>query len=207
MTMQVIGTGVGRTGTYSLRLALAQLGFGPCYHMETVLHNMDPHVALWNAALDGKPDWKAIYAGHPSAVDWPTGCFFRELYEAYPNARFVHTTRSAESWADSFGSTIYKLIAGRHEAPPEMRDWLDMANRVVVATGFEDDLDRDGLMRGFRAHDEAVRDAIPAEQLLVFEVKEGWAPLCAFLGKPVPTDPFPRTNDRSEFWDLVQGKA
>ena len=117
MTVQIIGAGVGHTGTYSLKLAINQLGFGPCHHMQEVLHNMPVQVPAWSAALYGDPDWQAIYDGHKSAVDWPIAAFFRELFEAYPTARFVLTHRSPESWAESFGATIYKLIADRDQAP------------------------------------------------------------------------------------------
>lgn len=207
MHMSVIGAGVGRTGTRSLKLAINQLGLGPCHHMEEVLHDMVQHVPLWNAAIDDRADWPTIYNGYASAVDWPTACFFRELLAAYPSARFVLTHRSPESWADSFGSTIHKLLAERNQSPPEMRDWLEMAYRVIARTGFPSELDRDGLMQAFIAHNEAVRATIPAGQLLVYQVKEGWGPLCGFLGVPVPDAPFPRTNDRAEFWDLVSGKV
>lgn len=203
--MQLIGTGVGRTGTYSLKLAINQLGLGPCHHMEEVLHNMPVQVPLWSAALNGAADWQSIYDGYPSALDWPTVGFFRELYDAYPSAKFVLTLRSPESWADSFGGTIYQLLAGRDQAPPEMRDWLEMSARVIGNTGFPEGLDRDGLIAAFVAHNDAVRATIPAGQLLEFEVKEGWGPLCEFLEVPVPDEPFPRTNHREEFWDRVNG--
>lgn len=206
MGLQVIGLGVGRTGTYSLKLAINRLGFGPCHHMEEVLHHMPEQVPLWSEAVAGRPDWGAIYEGYESAVDWPTAGFARELFAAYPSARYVLTHRSPESWADSFSATIYKLLAGRDEAPPETRPWLEMAEGVISKTGFPDGLDRDGLIRGFEAHIERVRSVIPAEQLLVFQVKEGWEPLCEFLDKPVPEESFPRTNDRAEFWDRVSGK-
>ncbi|NOX68973.1 MAG: hypothetical protein GXP15_07295 [Gammaproteobacteria bacterium] len=207
MTMNVIGTGVGRTGTYSLKLAINRLGLGPCYHMEHVLQNMTEQVPLWSDALKGKTDWPAIYAGFESAVDWPTAAFFRELLKEYPSAKFVLTHRSPESWAASFGSTIYKLITDRSGAPPEMRAWLELAANVIAHTGFPDDSDNEDLMKAFVAHNEAVKATIPASQLLVFEVKEGWEPLCEFLGTPVPDEPFPRTNNREEFWDLVADSA
>lgn len=120
MAVSVFGAGVGRTGTYSLKLAINQLGLGPCHHMEAVLHNMPVQIPLWREVLQGRPDWAAIYAGHPSAVDWPTAGFFRELYNAYPAARFILTERNPENWVDSFGSTIFKLLAGRDEGPPDM---------------------------------------------------------------------------------------
>lgn len=206
MTIKVFGAGVGRTGTYSLKLAINQLGLGPCHHMEAVLHNMSVQVPLWSAAVDGRPDWQAIYDGFESAVDWPTAGFFRELIEVYPSARFVLTLRDPERWADSFGATIYKLIAERDQGPPEMKAWLEMAAGVISKTGFPEGLDRDGVVRGFEAHNEAVKAAIPASQLLVYQVKQGWGPLCEFLGAPVPAEEFPRTNDRAEFWDRVTGK-
>ncbi len=203
MAISIIGAGVGRTGTYSLRLAINQLGYGPCHHMEEVLKNMDVQVPLWSETLKGNTNWSAIYKGFKSAVDWPTAGFFRELLKEYPIAKFILTERNPENWADSFGSTIYKLIEGRDKAPDKMRDWLKMANEVIIKTGFPQGLDREGLIDGFNAHNKAVREVIPAEQLLVFQVKDGWGPLCKFLNVAVPNDPFPRTNNREEFWELV----
>ena len=203
MTMKVIGAGVGRTGTYSLKLAINRLGLGPCHHMEEVLHKRPVQLPLWEAAASGQPDWDAIYDGYESAVDWPTAAFFRELSAAYPEAKFVLTHRSPESWAASFSETIYKLLAGRDQAPEDMRPWLDMATNVIDQSGFPAGLDVAGLMAGFTAHNEAVQEVIPADRLLVYQVKEGWGPLCEFLGVPVPDEAFPRTNDRSEFWELV----
>ena len=203
MTLQVIGAGVGRTGTYSLKLAINRLGFGECHHMEEVLKNSTVQVPLWDAAVDGRPDWAALYEGFQSAVDWPTAGFFRELHAAYPSAKFVLTVRSPESWADSISATIYELLARRDQAPPEMREWLKMVVRVVTKTGIPPGLDKEALRDAFAAHNEAVRAEIPENQLLIYQVKEGWGPLCAFLGVEEPDEPFPRTNDRGEFWDLV----
>jgi hypothetical protein len=207
MTMQVIGAGVGRTGTMSLRLALNQLGLGPCHHMEDVLKNMATQVPLWTDALNGNPNWSAIYSGFESAVDWPTAAFYRELAVEYPEAKFVLSVRSPESWAASFGATIYKALAGKENAPPEKRDWLVMAESIITSSGFPPGLDDDGLMYAFMRHNEMVKATIPANQLLEFEAKDGWEPLCEFLGTAVPDMPFPRTNNREEFWDLVSGKT
>jgi hypothetical protein len=206
MTMQIFGAGVGRTGTYSLKLAINQLGLGPCHHMDEVLHNMSAQVPLWSAAVGEHADWSQIYDGFNSAVDWPTAGFFRELIEAYPSAKFVLTQRDPERWADSFGATIYKLLAGKDQGPPEMKSWLDMAERVIAKTGFPAGLNHDGLVSAFVAHNEAVKATIPADQLFVYQVKEGWGPLCSFLNLPEPAEAFPRTNDRAEFWDRVTGK-
>jgi hypothetical protein len=205
MTMKVIGAGVGRTGTYSLKLALNRLGVGPCHHMEEVLHNMPVQVPLWVDAIADKADWSTIYAGYESAVDWPTACFFRELAEEYSTARFVLTRRDPQRWVDSFGATIYKLLGQRHEAPEDVRDWLEMAHDVIAKTGFPMGLGGEELAAAFEAHNKAVIEAIPADRLLVYEVKQGWKPLCEFLDVPVPDEDFPRTNHREEFWDRVNG--
>ncbi|HSF93748.1 MAG TPA: sulfotransferase, partial [Thermohalobaculum sp.] len=172
MALKIIGAGVGRTGTYSLKLALNQLGFGPCHHMEEVLLNQPAQVPLWADAVAGRADWEAVFAGYPSAVDWPTAGFFRELAAAYPSARFILTDRRTDSWVESFSATIYKLIAGRDQIPDEMRAWMDMAVGVVSRTGFPDGLDKAGLAKAFDAHNEAVKATIPADRLLVFQVKE-----------------------------------
>ena len=206
MPLNIIGAGVGRTGTYSLKLAINQIGLGPCHHMEEVLHNMPAQVPLWSAASSGQADWLRIYSGYKSAVDWPTACFFRELAREFPEAKFVLTLRDPERWADSFGATIYKLLAGKSEAPEEMQAWLEMASEVIAKTGFPLGLNRDELVNAFKSHNEAVKDVIPADRLLVFEVKQGWSPLCNFLDVPVPDTEFPRTNHREEFWDRVNGK-
>jgi hypothetical protein len=206
MSLIVIGAGLGRTGTYSLKLAVNQLGLGPCHHMEEVLHNMPVQVPLWSAAAAGQPNWPRLYSGYRSAVDWPTACFFRDLAKEFPSAKFVLTVRDPERWADSFSATIYRLLGGIDQAPKEMRAWLEMASEVIAKTGFPLGLDRDALVQAFISHNESVKEAIPANRLLEFEVKGGWQPLCDFLDAPVPSSEFPRTNHREEFWDRVNGK-
>jgi hypothetical protein len=204
MSISVIGAGVGRTGTNSLKLALNQLGCGPCHHMDEVIANLATQVPLWAAAAKGKPDWAAIFKDYESAVDWPVASFYREMHKQYPSAKFVLTVRSPESWYASFSETIYKLISAP-DVPPPMQDWLAMGIAVLGKAGFALGLDETGLKAAFATHNEAVKSSIPAKQLLIYEVKQGWKPLCAFLGKPVPSEPFPRTNDRAEFWDRIKG--
>ena len=206
MAIKVIGAGVGRTGTNSLRLALNELGLGPCHHMEEVAMNLPTQVPLWQAAVEGHADWEAIYNGYRSAVDWPTAGFFRELHAAYPDAKFILSVRNPESWVESFSETTYALMAGKDQAPPHMHAWFDMAIPVLGKTGFPLGLNKAGLAQAFMAHSAAVKYAIPAENLLVYEVKQGWEPLCNFLDVPIPATAFPKTNNRADFWDLV-GRA
>src|SRR5579862_127333 len=185
-------------------MALNELGLGLCHHMEEVAMHMPVQVPLWQAAVDGHADWATIYQGYRSAVDWPTAGFFRELYEAYPDAKFVHTQRSPESWVASFSETIYMLMGGPDQPPPHMRAWFAMATGLLIKSGFPNGLDKAGLEQAFLAHNAAVKAAIPAKSLLVYEVSQGWEPLCAFLGAPVPASAFPKTNNREDFWEIVK---
>jgi hypothetical protein len=204
MTIKVIGAGVGRTGTYSLKLALEHLGYGPCHHMEEVAKAPERQVPLWTAAFRGEPDFEAAYAGFNSAVDWPTAAFWRELADAYPEAKFVLTMRSAESWCDSYSQTINALLSRPEEARPEATPWFEMALSVIARSGFDTRMSRAELMTVFEARNAAVQSALPSSRLLVYEVREGWEPLCAFLDKAPPVTPFPRSNNRQEFWDLAR---
>jgi hypothetical protein len=188
----------------SLRVALEMLGLGPCHHMEVVIDDKEHHTPLWVDALAGRPDWSAIYAGFASAVDWPTASFYRELAQVFPEAKFVLTHRDPKSWVESFSETIYLGVAGRAEAPAVVRAWLDMCADVIARAGIGEGLSSGELEAAFNAHNAAVREAIPAGRLLEFQVREGWDPLCAFLGVPVPGEPFPRRNDRAEFWQLME---
>ncbi len=207
MTLKVIGAGLGRTGTNSLRLALNILDIGPCHHMEEVIMNMPVQVPLWQAAVDGHADWAAIFKGYASAVDWPTAAFYNELSKVYPDAKFILTVRSPESWVASFAGTIYKLVEDSAETPPHMQAWLKMGKAVLNKSGIASGLDETRLTKVFMAHNDAVKASIPASRLLVYEVKDGWEPLCKFVGLPVPADAYPKTNGRDEFWETIKKGA
>jgi len=204
--MHVIGAGLGRTGTNSLKLAIEHLGLGPCHHMEEVPEHPG-QVPLWSAALGGHPDWDAISRGYASAVDWPTIAFLPDLARIFPSAKFILTLRNPDIWAESFSETIYKLVTGRGQAPAAMQPLFLMIDEVVRRTGFFEGLDAAALARAFVAHNEGVKATIPAPRLLTYEVTEGWEPLCRFLGTTVPREPFPHTNRRNEFWDNVAAKT
>ncbi|MEX2298745.1 MAG: sulfotransferase family protein [Dongiaceae bacterium] len=206
MSLRVIGAGFGRTGTLSLKLALEQLGYSPCHHMEEVLKRPD-QIAHWDAAAAGRPvDWHAVFDGFRATVDWPSAHYWRELAAAFPDAKVILTTRPAEKWWASFSETIAKIPAMRAEITnPHLGAVMDMANIVIAEQTFGGNVtDKDRAIAIYEQHGRDVRNAIPADRLLVFSVAEGWAPLCRFLDKPVQQGDFPRTNSTKEFWDLVK---
>ena len=199
MTIDVIGVGWGRTATNSLKLALERLDYGVCHHMWEVANDQERLVPLWNAALDGKPDWPAIFEGNRSAVDWPVAGFWRELLQVYPDAKIILTTRSPDSWCASISETILKVIDDPEQLPEPARPVCRMAKRAVE-TSIGQDWSSASLIERFKDHEAQVKSTVPPERLLVFDPSEGWAPLCDFLGVSVPAEPFPRSNHRDEFF-------
>ncbi len=199
MALKVICAGFGRTGTMSLKTALEQLGHWPCHHMIEVIENTDRQVPLWNEALSGKPDFDAIYDGYAAAVDWPTAAFWKDVADYYPEAKIILSTRSPESWYDSISQTILATVWAPETWPPQAVEWFTMVAKVLERSLGDAKL-KDDIIAAFIAHDVAVKAAIPPERLLVHEAKDGWEPLCAFLGVPVPEGPYPRTNSKEEFF-------
>ncbi|MGI9169631.1 MAG: sulfotransferase family protein [Caulobacteraceae bacterium] len=199
MTLSVIGAGLGRTGTMSLKLALETLGFGPCYHMVEVFKNPDAP-ALWEAAADalaaGTPiDWGPIFEGYKATVDWPGATFWRELAEAYPAAKVILTVRDPDAWFASTQATIFR----RDYAAAPTTPFESMLHKVIGAMFDRRMHDRDHAVAVFERHNAQVRAAIAPERLLTFEAAQGWEPLCAFLGVAAPDEPMPRANSTAEF--------
>lgn len=194
MPLKVVGSGLGRTGTLSLKSALEQLGFGPCHHMMEVFAHPES-VPLWIEAGEGRADWDAIFDGWGSMVDYPGAAYWRELAAYYPEARVLHSVRDPERWFESTQETIFAPTGGALNPPAPMQPFFQSITRV-----FGDRIhDRAFMTDYFRRHTEEVKAAIPPERLLIYEVSQGWAPLCAFLGVEVPATPFPSVNSREEF--------
>jgi hypothetical protein len=217
--MKLIGAGMPRTGTLTQKLALEQLGFGPCYHWVNVLADLD-QVELWNRALDGGGPWDEVFAGCGATVDWPGGYFYKELIEVYPEAKVLLSVRKPESWERSFRDTIVALRHGeslmrllasaRGEVDPRWRRYLELVDRMfwgpqgTFADGWAEPRQ---LIDQMQRHNEEVKRTVPPERLLVWEVTEGWGPLCEFLEVEVPAEPLPHENDRETFMDRVTGGA
>jgi hypothetical protein len=214
--VKVIGAGFGRTGTRSLKAALEFLGYGPCYHMSAVIEQ--PHrVRQWLDVGEGRArDWDEVFTGFQATLDWPAAAYWRELAEHYPDAKVILTVRDPDQWCDSVSSTIFaSALAERRPLPVHRRmiRWLvarrapdfalypRMARATVMDRVFDGRIDdRAHVIKVFERHIAEVRAAIPSDRLLVFDIGEGWAPLCEFLACPVPDEPFPQVNERAAFW-------
>jgi hypothetical protein len=212
MAIQIIGAGLGRTGTLSLKAALEELGFAKCYHMVEVFARKDD-ARIWDAAARGElVDWDGLFAGYRATVDVPGCLFYRELMEKYPEAKVILTVRDPERWYDSTRQTIYysrDAFPGWAAAlNPRMRAFRQMIDRLwdrMFGDRFED---RAFAIEVFNRHNEQVRRDVPSDRLLVYEVSQGWEPLCAFLGEKVPEGKaFPHVNDTAEFRARIERAA
>ena len=196
MSLRVVGAGVGRTGTLSLKTAFEHLLGGPCYHMVEVFARPGD-AEVWTAALRGSPpDWDEFLADFDAAVDWPAGAAWRELSAAYPEAPVLLSERDPDAWWRSASKTIF-------EAMDQHKVTADPAWREMTEAMFErftqDWRDEDAAKKAYLAHNAAVRAEVPADRLVEWHPGDGWEPLCRALGVAVPDEPFPHVNTTDEF--------
>lgn len=196
MTLEVIGAGFGRTGTDSMREALNMLGFGPCHHMFEVTDN--PLMkARWRAFMkSGQPDWPSLFEGYRSCVDWPAAHYWRELMQVYPDAKVILTWRDAESWWKSYEATILHFIQ-------TTEDRESVGVRLIENAFGARASDRSAMIAAYEANVAEVMATVPKERLLVHRLGDGWEPLCAILGAPVPAEPYPSRNTTAEIQKRV----
>lgn len=199
--MQIIGAGFGRTGTKSMKLALEQLGFGPCYHMHEVFQK-PASIPLWHQAAFGvEIEWDDLLAGYPSGVDWPLSYFWEPLSHRYPDAKILLTLRPADGWYTSMTNTIFSHLGGNKPEGDETQIMFkEMVDKIVREETFDNRTDdRAHCEAVFEQHTARVKTIVPEDRLIVHEVGSGWETLCDGLGVPVPDTPFPKTNTTAEF--------
>ena len=216
--IEIIGAGLGRTGTYTLKVALEQLGFSRCYHMTDLLSH-PKQVLHWHELKDsGKTNWQELFGDCRAVVDYPGCLYYREIKAAYPEAKVILTVRDPDTWYESVLKTLYKL------RPRKPLALLAMFLRLIVSARFRAILpvylfadiiiwkeqfksrfaNKEMAIKIFKQHYNEVKAAIPDDQLLVYDVNDGWQPLCEFLNVPIPNIPFPVTNLRQDFASEVE---
>ena len=202
MTLDIIGAGLGRTGTKTLKTALEMLGFAPCHHMVEVFANMATQAPFWLAAAKGEPvDWDAGLAGYRASVDWPSAHFYKQLAAHYPDAKVILSRRDPQRWYESMSETILKAL---EKHPQQGVNPMRFVQMIVLEQTFNGDVSRANVIAAFERHNADVIASIAPERLLIFEAAQGWEPLCDFLGTTVPDMAFPRTNSREEFWEITR---
>jgi Sulfotransferase domain len=199
MSLRIVGAGLGRTGTHSLKLALERLLEAPCYHMAEVFSHPE-HIPTWRAAFDGeRVDWDALMEGFAASVDWPAAAFWRQLGEANPDAIVLLSTRSsAEAWWTSASQTIFQFSRSTSDNP-DLAAFDGFPQTMFESTFTPEWTDQQEAMRAYEAHNAAVRAEVPADRLVDWKPGDGWDPICAALGVAVPAEPFPHVNTTDEF--------
>src|SRR3954468_21981172 len=200
MTLQVVGAGLGRTGTHSLKLALERLLGGPCYHMIEVFGHPE-HVDVWRRAAMGEPvDWEALFDGYVACVDWPGASFWHELADAFPDAPILLSTRdSAETWWQSASQTIFEVT----RPMPEDGGFAAMWDAITSARFTPKFFEHDQAVAAYERHNAGVRTEAPLDRLHQWQPGDGWEPLCRMLGVDVPDEPFPHVNSKEEFRGML----
>lgn len=195
MALKVIGAGLGRTGTMSLKFALEHIGFGPCYHMIEFMAHVPEQLPKWMQVIEGKPDWDDVFDGYVATVDYPGCTYWRELVAKWPEAKVILTLRNPDSWFESANSTVLSQRMRAMLGNSPIKPFMDATVNEDFGEHIED---RAFMTDYFRRWNDAVIAEVPADRLLVFQAKDGWVPLCKFLGVPVPSEPYPRVNSRVE---------
>ena len=200
MRLEVVGAGLGRTGTHSLKIALEQLLGAPCYHMLEVFGRPDD-IPVWHRAVNGEmPDWNALFSDYRAAVDWPACAFWREISAANPDAVVLLSSRDTDGWWTSANNTIFQLV--HRDLPPgedAVRAQMDMAIDMFAKCFTPNWQDESEAKRAFEAHNADVRASVPADRLIDYRPGDGWEPICEKLGLPVPSEPFPHVNTTDDF--------
>jgi Sulfotransferase domain len=210
--MDVIGAGYGRTGTLSTRAALERLGFAPCHHMAEVI-TTPQQMPLWQEALASDPvDVRRVFEGYRATVDFPGCSFWRELIDAWPKAKVLLTVRDPHRWYVSAKQTIFAQDIPAPQGPDPDTDafgrfvFEELRPRMFDVGGDRplNEMDEHDAIAAFNRHIAEVKATVPAERLLVYQVSEGWGPLCDFLEVPVPDEEFPHVNESGGFQELAR---
>lgn len=183
--MKILGVGLSRTGSLSLSVALEILGF-------KTLHWCPERLRDVIMGKNDRPNFRR-YDDVDAVTDLPASLFYRELLEAYPQAKCILTTRSEQAWLRSirqhYEVSVPEYLHGQPEMLEEARRTQEFAYGSAQVIPFL-------YLKRYRDHNHAVLRDIPPERLLVIDLEKGmtWGPLCSFLGVPVPDQPFPHTN-------------
>lgn len=217
MSIKVIGAGLPRTGTNTLKEALEKLGFSKTYHMKELLAHPE-NLHYWHTLRDsGTTNWDALYNGYQATVDFPAYPWYKEHLQQYPDAKVILTTRPFDKWYSSISDTIWK--AGPQTLPQKLGMMLKLlfnprlrkviqcvkfAKRMIFQHHFKGRFqDKVFAETMFNQHIAEVKAHVPANKLLIFDVSEGWEPLCRFLGVPVPNEPIPHLNKKENFREML----
>jgi hypothetical protein len=203
MTVRILGAGLGRTGTYSLKIAFERLLGDTSHHMVEVFRHPE-ELPVWQAAAEGTmPDWNEFLAGYTGTCDWPSGAFWPEIAAAFPDAPILLSVRDPESWWTSVSNTIFIPLRDALGKGPGEDPWADLIRSLFKRCFSLEVDDPEAMKRAFVEWNEHVRATADPDRLMIWEPKSSWRPICDALGVPVPDEPFPVTNTTREVREIL----
>ena len=200
MALRIVGAGLGRTGTNSLKVALETLLGGRCYHMYEAAQR-DADTPVWERAVRGEPvDWPGFLHDFTASVDWPACSFWREIRAANPGALVLLSSRdSPEEWWESMRRTIIPRLHLEDGEDPATARRRAMMRKLMSERFSPRWTQREAAIEAYEGHGAEVRARVPATELIDWRPRDGWGPICSALGVPVPDEPFPHVNSAAEF--------
>jgi len=206
MALKVVGAGLGRTGTNSLKLALEKLLDGPCYHMYEAARR-DPDTPVWERAVRGEAvEWTTFLEDYVASVDWPACAFWEQIQAANPQSFVLLSTReSAHAWWESMQHTIIPRLHQAAVDEPETTRRREMMKALMRERFTADWTEREPAIAAYDRHGAQVRRTVARERLIDWRTGDGWEPICAALALPVPDEPFPHVNTAAEFRSRERG--
>eukprot|EP00090_Calanus_glacialis_P019390 TRINITY_DN29791_c0_g1_i1.p1 TRINITY_DN29791_c0_g1~~TRINITY_DN29791_c0_g1_i1.p1 ORF type:complete len:282 (+),score=39.24 TRINITY_DN29791_c0_g1_i1:64-909(+) len=210
--LEVVCVGLSRTGTSSLKAALSIILPGKTFHAMDFLNGIndeESHV-FWKsleAKSATKDDISKFFSSrnYSAVCDVPCLIYWREIVRAHPHAKIILTVRDPSQWFKSINKALIPIST-------QIMRWswmLRLICYVFYRKCFQIDLLRilfqqfqlkefqqeSTATQFYHEWNENILSEVPSTNLLVFDVRSGWGPLCEFLDCPEPTEPFPRLND------------
>ena len=207
----IIAAGFGRTGTMSLKIALEKLGYGPCYHMKEIIEDSSQSDFWQRVYYGGKYSWGELFEKYNSSTDNPVCEFWEEILKEYPNSKIILNTRNPEAWLKSIKETIFLV---RVNVPfgvsfmfntflRKRKSVMSKVTSMIFGYGENYNTSDEHIIKTFNDWNKKVEERCPKDKFLKWEIKEGWKPICQFLGIETPNEDFPRVNDTQEFKDRI----
>jgi len=214
MSLSVIGTGLSRTGTTTLRKVLEELGFSPCYN-STELFIRPRGIEFWEGLEQGEEvDFENFFSNYNGIIGFPGYIFHQQLKAEYPDARVILSYREPEEWYEDISKTVFESVSSHvnkayaeevRSFDPYLADCIERIHalqlRILEENYFEGRFaDKDYAVQRYVEWNEGIKDIYSEDELLVYQVTEGWEPVCKFLGVPVPEGKeFPHLNHPKTF--------
>lgn len=220
---------MSRTGTTSFSAAVSYLLKGPVYHGGTqLILNEESHIKKWISICEHTPikseedrkfvleNVRDIMTGFVACTDVPSIAYVEELMLLYPDAKVIVTVRDPDRWWESMRPVVergkFYLLSWILAPIPTLRKFWHFHEAMDQGRFgelyFRPDEPQQPTRATYDRHIAHLKKIVPKDKLFFYDVRDGWEPLCAILGVPVPKGvEFPRLNDAKAMEDLMKANV